>query len=206
MKLLINKHIQATADLFEHLAGRVNRTISYKTTRKDKGYTCIHSDVHRFVSVMNEMVHNEKLKPRKLKFLDVGAGVGQKVYLAHLMGFDAFGLELRPQLYKEAKEVMYNLRGYGDSQFFNANALTFNKYNEFNVIYFYCPIQDRDLQIQLEKRIAEKASVGTIVVPFLPHHFVAYKENIGELNDQGWKMFQSADTSETYWKRVGVNA
>jgi len=181
---------------FENAADRANPLIKggeYKRVNKDGGYTCIHLHLDQFMSAMRSLVTYMNWKPkhlRRLKFIDVGCGVGQKVFVAHLLGFDSYGLELRKELVEEAKNVTANLHMFKTDRcatnfFMLGDALKFKNYSDYDVIYFYCPLFKHELQVKLEKRVQTQAKKGAIVIGFLPHDF----DNIGDTNTKnGWKL------------------
>ena len=109
---------------------------------------------------------------RKVKFLDVGCGLGTKVCLASSF-FDSYGIELNSKYYKVAKDVntprkFHTYGRYEDRKgadcIFKEDALNFD-YNPYDVIYFFRPLSDEALQKQLEQRIFKTCRPGTIIIP-----------------------------------------
>jgi SAM-dependent methyltransferase len=95
------------------------------------------------------------------KFLDVGCGIGTKLLMAHDAGFDAFGVEKYPK-YVRAAQRLVGKKGV----VMRRDALNFN-YAGYDVIYFYCPLSDRDKELALEARIITTATPGTLFMPRL---------------------------------------
>lgn len=194
-------------DIFEASSERINKTIGNNDKEKacgygvasDGGYKCIHLGVGEFVKIMNRLVEKMGWKEKDMKgksFLDVGCGVGQKVFLAHMLGFQSYGLELRKPLLDEA--VALNHRFCYDSwersqpiskSFVNANALTYKEYGKFDILYFYCPLFDDKLQIALEKRLLRQARSGTIIVGVLSKYInnLLYDSWANPKELKGWK-------------------
>lgn len=189
-----------THQVFNDEATKVNKTIGGSAYRhdmvtRDKGYKCIHLDVPRFVETLKEILENNFQELRsglsELKFLDVGCGVGQKVFLANrLFNLESYGLELRQPLVKAARKLLGKTMSWWSPNkekeltrtIIQGNALTFH-YAKFDIIYFYCPIADHDLELKLEKQIAHTAKRGAIVMGFLCHYFLS---NNKELKKLGW--------------------
>ena len=175
--------------LFDDRAVEMNKKVGSAQdnckVEKDGGFKCLHFPVDSFMDDMRFLVQYLQLSEKqlqKISFLDVGSGVGQKVYLAHLVGFNAYGLELRKKFVTAAIELFWDLhvKGKNPPEFFiRQNALKFNRYDEFDVIYFYCPIWDEKLQTRLERIIQKQAKPGTIVIPNLSLTF--------NTDLEGWK-------------------
>ena len=100
---------------------------------------------------------------RKLRFLDVGSGGGTKVFAAKHYFQQADGLEY-DQGYATAAQRMLTTIGISSSTVFHTDALTFEAYSDYDVIYFYRPMQDDPLMRKLEQRIITKARPGTILI------------------------------------------
>jgi SAM-dependent methyltransferase len=87
------------------------------------------------------------------RFLDVGCGLGSKVWLAQSLGFDAYGLEINPKYVEVAKECV------GTEHIICHDGLTYQDYDRFDVIYFYNPMPTDEL----ESVILKTAKDGAIV-------------------------------------------
>ena len=174
--------------IFDEESDKANNTIGTtesekrdRIVRSDGGYKCIHLGVEDFISqvqfVIKELQLTTPAQIANLRFIDVGCGVGQKVFLAHCFGFNAFGLELRKELIDTGEHLFgsmsvskryYHERG---EFFIQGNALTYPDYSRFDIIYFYCPLADDKLEIELEKKIIADAHSGAIVLANLPKYF-----------------------------------
>lgn len=100
-----------------------------------------------------------KKKYCSIKFLDVGCGPGLIPFLASRIGFYSEGLELNPIWREKGNHV----EGFEPIL---ADGLKFEKYKDFDVVYYYCPIKDRTLETQLEEKIEDDMKVGAFVLPF----------------------------------------
>ncbi len=76
----------------------------------------------------------------ELKFLDVGCGIGTKVFLAQSLGFDAYGLEWNAPYLEVARKFYKDYDEDRDPTFIEGNALEFNRYDQYDIIYWYGPI------------------------------------------------------------------
>lgn len=170
--------LYAMHNIFDRAAARANKRIGDTPAEKenvvfvnDGSYKCIHLAPMRFVSMLGAVLDHQKIEPhknkRKPKFLDIGCGVGEKIYLASLFGLNTFGLELRKELITDGRKLLKSMSDdFYDDHFIPGNALTFD-YKDFDILYFYCPLADEALQIKLELRIAKTAKPGAIVIPAL---------------------------------------
>lgn len=87
------------------------------------------------------------------RFLDVGCGSGNKVWLAQAMGFDAYGLEINQQYAEIAGQCV------GTKRIFWQDGITFPDYGQYDVIYFYNPMPSH----VLETAIVTNARKGAII-------------------------------------------
>jgi hypothetical protein len=94
---------------------------------------------------------------RTKKFLDVGCGMGTKVVLACSL-FDAYGIECEKEYVDKANLLGLNRVGHVD-------AFLFDKYDIFDVIYYYRPIHDYDKYRMFEQKIHKEAKSGAIIAP-----------------------------------------
>ena len=183
-----------------HAVGETEYEPQSSHVEADGGYKCIHFPISRFLE-QAQFVIQHFVKPSSLattKFLDIGCGVGQKVFLAHVLGFQSFGLELREPLIKEAKEVfrklntplylnenMPNGRQTTKDRFIQGDALKAD-YSAYDVLYFYCPLFNRTLERKLEERIIETAKSGALVIANLSAYF-GYGNGSGGAHPSSWR-------------------
>lgn len=226
MKAIINfeyEYLKIVEEVFQRAANFANGTIGrtrdekQRMACKDGGYKCIHLPLHRFLQNISFVIKKMKWAPYQLnniKFLDVGCGVGQKPYMAKHIGFKAFGLELRIPLISAGKKAIKSLGALPQvysgtenkltSMFIQGNALTFDRYNEFDLIYYYCPLSDYTLQQQLEQRIAETAKQGAIVVGCLSQGIFATFNGENDLKALGWRVVSGGNHGLLFFIRDKV--
>ena len=87
------------------------------------------------------------------RFLDVGCGLGNKVWLAQNIGFDAYGIEINQKYADIAGECV------GTNHIFCHDGITFPDYDQYDVIYFYNPMPSDEL----ETAIITNAKKGAII-------------------------------------------
>jgi len=87
------------------------------------------------------------------RFLDVGCGLGNKVWIAQSLGFDGYGLEINPKYATIAGEYV------GTDHVFCHDGTTYPDYDQYDVIYFYNPMPSDEL----ENAILTNAKNGTII-------------------------------------------
>lgn len=94
---------------------------------------------------------------RSKKFLDVGCGIGTKVMLASSL-FDAYGIDIEEKYVKTAHDLKINRVGQAD-------AMNFDRYDQFDVIYYYRPIFDPIIYRDFESKIHKESKVGSLIIP-----------------------------------------
>lgn len=101
-----------------------------------------------------------------VRFLDVGCGGGTKVIMASSFFGQTDGLEYDEGYFQSAQATFAQI-GPANSQIIHGDALKFENYIDYNVIYFYRPIADPVHRLEMEDRITQNAKKGTILIaPF----------------------------------------
>ncbi|GIX12137.1 MAG: hypothetical protein KatS3mg118_0096 [Paracoccaceae bacterium] len=104
------------------------------------------------------------------RLLDVGAGAGSKVAIAARIFAEADGLEIDPG-YAAAARRLLGGRLLGNARCIEADALRFDGYDRYDVIYLYLPIRDRQRMEALEERIVAAARPATVLIaPYAGFH------------------------------------
>ena len=98
-----------------------------------------------------------------VRFLDMGCGAGTKVLAASAVFEIAHGGEYSPKYVAQARSFFTRL-GADPDVILETNALTFDDYASYDVIYFYRPLKNIDLAVQMEERILDQARPGTLLI------------------------------------------
>jgi len=101
-----------------------------------------------------------------VRFLDVGCGGGVKVLMAESLFERCEGIELDPGYAAAARRLLDVLAPAAGVR--EADALTFEGYGDYEVVYFYKPFRDAAPLMDLERRIAARARPGTLLIAPYP--------------------------------------
>jgi len=129
----------------------------------DKRYTCTLSSTDEFYNYIIKA--GTLVTVHRPAFLDVGCGVGHKILLAREMGYDAYGLEIVNGYIKEGRKL-FQLFDVDKTRecFIEGDALKYNHYNLFSVLFCVQLFVDDELQKQLQDRIVSQAESGTVII------------------------------------------
>lgn len=137
-----------------------------------------------------------------VRFLDVGCGGGVKVLMASQFFARAHGLEVDPGFYAAADGLLARV-GRGRCDAIKGNALSFGGYRDYDVIYFYQPIRDPDLLMQLEQRITGEAWAGTVLVaPYAGFADRGPELGCGHVSGHVWVTHSSQEEADALAERA----
>lgn len=122
---------------------------------------------------------------RKPSFLDVGCGIGHVLLMAEQFGFAARGIEKDDYSLAIAKRLL------GEDRVSRADIWSYEKYSDFEVIYYFRPFCARDQQLLFEKMIEDKMKPGAILI--------ANHKN-SDFIDQDWR-FSRICLSLPIWRK-----
>jgi len=111
-----------------------------------------------------DILNPERAKlPRKnrYKFLDVGCGLGVKMFLAQQQDWDVHGLEINPAYAEIAAHV--NGYPYCEKRVKTVNAIDYTNYGDYDCIYFYVPCRNRDREVALEQQVYKYARPRSLI-------------------------------------------
>lgn len=97
----------------------------------------------------------DRLGEGRLKFCDVGSGIGTKLFLADHMGFEPQGIELNEQY------VNISRRLFSEYSVQHLNALDAD-FSPYDVVYSYRIAKDDNMQEQVNKHIVDSMKDGAI--------------------------------------------
>ena len=117
--------------------------------------------VHKFLKPIYKLYKHRK------SFIDVGCGIGDKTFLAWMSGlFDrCYGIEYSRLTYEIARKTIEKLGHYDTIYYGDAFEHNFENYD---TVYFYCPIADTKGMKKLYVQIFEQVKVRTIMKEMLP--------------------------------------
>lgn len=95
---------------------------------------------------------------RSPRFLECGSGFGFVAALARELGFTVTGVEVVPK-YVEMSRLFFPAVRVEE-----ADLLAFDRFGDFDVIYYYGPFADEEVQAGFERRIEEALRPGGIIL------------------------------------------
>jgi SAM-dependent methyltransferase len=116
-----------------------------------------------------EILENRGLRRQDIKFIDIGCGIGTKLVFAQSEKIQVFGLEYNFQYCKFAKQVVLGLRPLSwrnNESVICADALTWPRFDAFDILYFYRPFADANKEMQLEKHVFQSMKVGSTIIRY----------------------------------------
>ena len=118
-----------------------------------------------------------------VRFIDVGCGGGTKVLAASAMFEVAHGLEYSPAYVKNGRKFLAKL-GADPTTLLEGDALTFDDYGSYDVIYFYRPLKNLDAAFRMEARVLEQARPGTVILAPLNVSLGRRDDGVGRVLDK----------------------
>ena len=103
---------------------------------------------------------NEKNIYNKKHFLDAGCGIGNIMLLAKKVGFISHGLEIDPALIRMAKKINSDV----SCNIIKQNIMTYKNYDEYDVIYYFCPFACHKKQAKFEERVEDQMKIGALLI------------------------------------------
>lgn len=102
-------------------------------------------------------------RTERSRFLDVGCGGGMKVLTATRFYDGADGLEFDPNHAAAARALVSHAPAM-DMQIHEADALSFQDYGRYDVIYAFRPFKDDSMALRMEQRIIDSVAPGTVLL------------------------------------------
>jgi len=110
-------------------------------------------EIHAFIALVAEALP----ELQGGKFLEVGCGIGTRMKVARdFFGLDVHGFDRVPEYVQQAKNL--------DLDAWEADALEYEGYGDYNVLWFNRPFRDQALQAQLEERVWGRMRSGAVVI------------------------------------------
>jgi SAM-dependent methyltransferase len=92
------------------------------------------------------------------RFLECGSGFGFIAALARELGFTVTGLEIEPRYIEMSRRLFPSVR------IEEGDLLTFDRYGEFDVVYYYGPFAADEVQARFERRIEDALRPGGVIL------------------------------------------
>lgn len=170
LKIDINRNVMH--NLIQYNRNKDRKNFDHK--KKLKSAKEIDKKRYWFIPQSYEMIINaltwlkKELKPNyndTKTFVDAGCGMGWVVYLARQYGFKSYGIEWDKSLCEVAKSIYGSPYSSGElgNRIINDDILEQN-YSKYDVIYYYCPINDGKLETKFERKIAREMKVGAYII------------------------------------------
>jgi len=183
-------HLEAYANMFSSIldVARIpyRKKGSPKQQRnKDGSYEFIpHNttdNVRTFTMLKERLKKEKKWSSHKhggpTKFLDAGCGIGNVMLTAQACGLaqTVHGLELFDDTIEQARAFLgltedhkndswSDGRSYTMFKVFKRDIMTFKLYNRYDIIYFYCPFCNSEMQRELEEHIENSMKIGAVLI------------------------------------------
>ena len=93
-----------------------------------------------------------------LSFIDVGCGIGNILLLAELMEFKVFGIE------KDVVSLDIASGLVGETSVSSEDIWDFERFESFDVIYYFRPFCEKELQTKFELRIENNLKPGGVLI------------------------------------------
>lgn len=123
----------------------------------DDSYEYIPTELN-FIHDMLNIIKEREIDITDKKFLDVGSGIGNICYIAKSMGLDAEGIELNSVLFEISKQI------YPEIKFNNIDICDFNKYCDYDIIFYCVPFRNEELQKELKEKIENDIRIGGYII------------------------------------------
>ena len=142
-----------------------------------------------FVSGMLESIKTEvDLKGKR--FLDVGSGTGYICGLAEQMGMIAEGIEMNPTLFEISTQM------FPEIKFYNMNCNEFEKYGEYDIIYYWLPFREDRLKDDFKQKIEKEIKIGGFIL-------LGEEENQDAGKDSRFISLDGDKFHNKIWKKIG---
>lgn len=151
------------------LFGVINRFIGFFTrdsqrhSQNDPGseYPFVPMDtrqVYAQVKFVRDLLTEASGPETSHSFLDIGCGIGNVLLFAELMDFTVFGLE------KDEYPCSIAAKLIGQEEVIQQDIWEFDDYHHFDVIYYFRPFHDGNLERRFERFIEDQLKPGGVLI------------------------------------------
>jgi len=204
MEETINKYVHfiSSALLYNGCRHKTRMKIEEKSYKKGH-YPCIpsHGIISLLIDLINVMeklrnsLENQHYMP---KFLDAGCGIGNVVLLARNVGCVATGIEYDLRTYRLAKKLIDSDSYYPNGTIIKGDITTFDKYGDYDIIYYYQPMNKSELMNQFLEKLSNDMKIGAYIISY-----GSQPPSILNRNSNGSKIIRIHNTTfNTIYKKV----
>ncbi len=151
------------------LFGVINRFIGYFTRQvmpatvnnTNCEYPFVAMDTrqaYQQICVARDFFLTEGREPAGLRFIDIGCGIGNILLLAEMVGFQVAGIEKDTASLPVAQELL------GRETVQNRDIWTYDDIAVFDVVYYFRPFSQGDMQRSFERRIEQEMRPGAVLI------------------------------------------
>lgn len=115
-------------------------------------------DQLRFVHTFLTNSDSEQLANEPLSFLDIGCGIGNVLLVAEMMEFSVEGLEKDEYPFSVAAKLI------GQEKVVQSDIWEYDHYHTFDVIYYFRPFHEGNLERRFERFIEDQLKPGGILI------------------------------------------
>lgn len=151
------------------LFGIINRFLGYFTRDSQREsqndpeseYPFVPMDtrqVYEQIKFVRDLLADAKPEATHLSFLDIGCGIGNVLLVAELMDFEVAGLEKDDYPFTIAAKLI------GDDKVVKQDIWEYDHYHTFDVIYYFRPFHEGNLQRRFERFIEDQLKTGGVLI------------------------------------------
>lgn len=149
--------------------GTINRFIGYFTRDSQRLSANDTSKEYPFVAMDTRQAYEQLKLVRDylrgagrfkagLRFIDIGCGIGNVMLMAELLDFAVYGIEKDEVPFQVAVKLL------GEELVAQDDIWEFERFGDFDVIYYFRPFSDQGLQTRFEKMVEDELKPGGILI------------------------------------------
>lgn len=151
----------------------LNKNLSIANSYKEDNYDYIQYEFEKLINVFRQVKKNLTFEK---KFLEVGSGPGLNLLLAEeFLNVNPTGLEYNPELVKLSRTLHR-------FEIIEMDAMDFNNYDQYDIIYMWLPFKNEELEFKLEEKIFNQAKEGTFLI-FIDSKNLDKFENVEKISE-----------------------
>lgn len=116
------------------------------------------------------------IRTKNLKFLDAGSGIGNVLLLANVVKLSTYYTGIK--FNKPTCELSKDILNFPKKRFkiILGDIITYEKYNNFDILYYYCPFENPLLEIYFEELLEDNMRLGAILAYHLKKSYRIYND------------------------------